>query len=299
MKRYGEYLLGLLVLGCTSTPLSPEPTDNSSQISPIVVLGGPPISESYPDDVGIANDPDVIFYEGFESPDWASEWQEISAPEYLESETDPAIVLQGSRSLKEVIAPEAGKGAAGWMHHWWDGSMVAFVRYYFRLSEGGNWGNQKIMQLHGHPRGERYGNSAGVRPTGYDAFSTGTGIGGDSGPPWTRVILYAYHPSQIGDYGDNVVPNQGIQPAVPEEEWVCYEFMIKLNDIGRQNGEQRLWVNDELVIEQTGLEWRKGVDMVINDLMQPTYTHTPEETENRYLWLDGIVVAKRRIGMMR
>ena len=263
---------------------------------------GEGVAAGYPGDLGIAGDPDVLLYEGFESDDWSDRWQERSGNHRRHGhlETDPGIVLTGRRCLRLEFTPEAGKDAAGWMHHWWDGSEVAYVRYYFRLSSGGNWGNQKIMQLHGHMRGERYGTGAGNRPTGFDWFSTGTGVGGDSGPPWRRVILYAYHPSQVGDYGDNVVPNQGFQPSIPEEEWVCYEFMIKLNDVGRANGEQRLWINGYLYIEQTGLEWRRHEDMVINDLMQPTYTHTPpQEGRKRTLWLDSIVLAKRYIGPLR
>jgi len=260
------------------------------------------VAAKYPNDRGIENDPDVLLFEGFESDSWSDRWQERSKNHrrYGHLETDPGIVLTGRRCLRLDFLPEAGKDGAGWMHHWWDGSETAYVRYYFRLSAGGNWANQKIMQLHGHMQGERYGTGAGNRPTGYDWFSTGTGVGGDGGPPWRRVILYTYHPNQIGDYGDNVTPNQGLQPAIPEEEWVCYEFMIKLNDIGQANGEQRLWINGYLYIEQTGLEWRKHENMVINDLMQPTYTHTPPQPgRQRSLWLDSIVLAKRYIGPMR
>jgi hypothetical protein len=96
-----------------------------------------------------------------------------------------------------------------------------------------------------------------------------------------------------------VQPNRGIKPAIPEEQWVCYEFMIKLNDIGQSNGEQRLWTNGELVIEQTGMLWRRGENMVINNIMQPTYTHVPPEPgQTRALWLDSIVLAKSYIGPM-
>ncbi len=265
----------------------------------------PGIASRYQGDVGIENDEDVIFVEGFEQDDWDKKWQERSEAhrKYGTMETDPRIVHSGKRSLRLDILPEAGKGAAGWMHHWWDGSEVAYLRYYYRLSRGGNWGNQKIMQLHGHPRGERYGGGAGKRPTGYDKFSAGTGVGAPdgkkTGPPWTRVILYSYHPRQKGDYGDNVEPNRGIRPAIPEEEWVCYEFMIKLNDIGKSNGEQRLWIDGQLVIEQRGMLWRRGAQMVINDMMQPTYTHKPPDPgHQRSLWLDSIVLANRYIGPM-
>jgi len=267
--------------------------------SGLVADAGNGIAVRYPNDTNIESDPDVLMTEGFENDDWRDKWQEISdnSRRYGRIETDPHLVLTGERCLRLDFVPEAGKEGAGWMHHWWEGSEAAYLRYYFRLSAGGDWGNQKIMQLHGHPRSERYGTGAGNRPTGYDWFCTGTGLGGQDGPPWKRVILYTYFPAQIGPYGDNVEPDQGWQPAIEEERWTCYEFMIKLNQVGKSDGEQRLWINGRLAIEQTGMEWRKSGDMVINNVMQPTYTHTPPlEGRTRSLWLDNIVVAGSYIG---
>jgi len=260
------------------------------------------IASKYVLDEGLENDPDVLLYEGFESDNWMDRWPEVSEAHltYQNIEWRPEYKVTGVRALSLLMTSDAGMDAAGWMHHWWDGSDVAYCRYYFRLSAGDNWGNQKIMQLHGHPRGVKYGTGAGNRPTGYDWFSTGTGVGGNNGPPWTRVILYTYHPDQIGDYGDNVNPNQGLTPKIPEEQWVCYEFMIKLNDPDQANGEQRLWINGRLYIEQLGLRWRKTDNLVINNLMQPNYTgFPPAPGTDRYLWLDAIVLAKSYIGPVR
>ena len=260
------------------------------------------LASRYPRDEGLANDPEVLMTEGFELDNWREKWQEISENSRLYSvlESDPNIVLTGDKCLRLDFLPEAGKEGAGWMHHWWEGSEVAYMRYYFRLSGGGNWGNQKIMQLHGHPRGKRYGTGAGNRPTGYDWFCTGTGVGGQNGPPWDRVILYTYYPSQIGDYGDNVEPNRGWTPQIEEDRWTCYEYMIKLNEVGRSDGEQRLWIDGRLAIEQTGMLWRKSEDLVINNVMQPTYTNTPPEPgTKRSLWLDNLVVARSYIGPIK
>ena len=257
------------------------------------------LSSKYPGDAGIEKDPDVILVESFETESWKKTWQEISHPIYKKVETRPKLVYSGARSLRFDITPEAGKSGAGWMSHWWDGAENVHLRYYFRLSKGGDWRNNKLMQLHGRPRGVRYGPGAGNRPTGFDIISSGTGIGGDKGPPWTRVILYSYWPHQRGKYGDNVQPNQGFKPSVNEEEWICYEVMVKLNDVGKHNGEQRLWVNGKLAIEQTGMEWRKSDTLVVNNIFLATYTHSPPKPgTRRSVWLDGIVAAKRYIGPM-
>jgi len=258
------------------------------------------LAEKYPGDAGIRSDPDVIFVEDFEHPDWDKGWQERSKGHRRHGslEADPKIVHSGKNSLKLTFVPEARKDGAGWMHHWYEGSDLAYLRYYYRLSVGGNWSNQKLMQLHGHKRGVRFGRGAGSR--GIDWLSAGTGVGGQNGPPWKKTTLYNYHPHQKGNFGDVVGPTEKNPPPSNEDEWICKEFMVKLNDIGKINGEMRMWVNGKLVLEKTDMEWRRYRDVVINDLMQPTYTHSPPKVgKKRIVWLDSIVLAKRYIGPMR
>lgn len=156
--------------------------------------------------------------ESFETDSWRKTWQEISHPESKEIETDVAIVLAGRRALRLPLTPEAADTGAGWMHYWWEGLEEVYLRYYFRLSKGGNWRNN------------------------------------------------------------------------------C-EVMVKLNEVGQQNGEQRLWIYGRLVIEQTGMEWRKTDKLVLNNLMLSTNTSAPPKPgEKRTVWIDAVVLARRYIG---
>lgn len=281
-------VLPLLLLSLACWPLAMAAAQDSG------------LAAKYPGDVGLEKDSEVLLVESFETDAWRKTWQEISHPEFKEIETDPKLALAGRRALRLSFTAEAGDTGAGWMHYWWKGSDAVYLRYYFRLSKGGDWRNNKLLQIHGHPRGVRYGPGAGIRPTGFDTVCSGTGVGGDSGPPWTRVMLYTYWPHQKGDWGDNVLPNQGVEPRINEEEWTGYEVMVKLNDVGKENGEQRLWINGRLVIEQTGMEWRKTDKLVLNDLMLSTNTSAPPKPgEKRTVWIDAVVLARRYIGPMK
>lgn len=258
------------------------------------------LAAKYPGDAGIERDPDVLLAESFETDAWLKTWQEISHPKSKEIEIDPKLVLTGRRALRLPFAPEAGDTGAGWMCHWWEGSHEVYLRYYFRLSKGGDWRNNKLLQLHGHLKGVRYGPGAGKKPTGYDTVCSGTGVGGEKGPPWTRVMLYTYWPHQKGLWGDNVLPQPGVEVRINEEEWTCQEVMVKLNDAGKANGEQRLWINGRLVVEQTGMEWRKTDQLVLNTIMLSTNTSAPPKAgQKRTVWIDGIVLARRYIGPLR
>ena len=64
--------------------------------------GSEGIAAKYPNDEGIENDPEVLFFEGFESANWRDGWQEISENnlKYGSLETEPEIVLTGKNSLR-------------------------------------------------------------------------------------------------------------------------------------------------------------------------------------------------------
>ena len=277
----------------------PPPTGDTGPTPP----GGTGIglSTDHPYDQGIETHPDVLFVADFEDPDWADAWQEIARPECKEDEEAPEIVHNGERSLRlvfETTGTCGDNGGAGWMHYWPDngdtGYEVAYLRYYYRVSAGGDWSNNKILQMHGHELGVKYGDGAGVPPDG-TTFSVGTGISGDAGPPWNVGILYTYHMNQPGNYGENFLPNQGVEPPILEETWYCKEFMVQLNDVGAENGEQRMWLDDVLIVETTGLELRSDDSVMMNNVMQPSYTSAPD---TKQMWLDSLVLARSRVGCM-
>jgi hypothetical protein len=55
------------------------------------------------------------------------------------------------------------------------------------------------------------------------------------------------------------------------------------------------WINGRLVVEQTGMEWRKTDKLVMNNIMLSTNTSTPPKPgEKRAVWIDGIEESSER-----
>jgi hypothetical protein len=88
---------------------------------------------------------------------------------------------------------------------------------------------------------------AGERPRGNDRFTTGVEpFGGD----W-RWDYYSYWMEMRGSpprgqtWGNSFVHDS--QLKVKHDEWICVELMMKVNDVGRSNGEMALWIDGNLV----------------------------------------------------
>jgi hypothetical protein len=50
-----------------------------------------------------------------------------------------------------------------------------------------------------------------------------------------------------------------------------------------------------LIVETTGLELRVSDTVMMNNVMQPSYTSAPDTKE---MWLDSLVLARSRVGCM-
>jgi hypothetical protein len=188
---------------------------------------------------------------------------------------------------------QAPSGTPGYDH--------IYVRLFFKLSA--NWTCQgsdpgyscgKILAFYGAQSGINgpYNpwsgtGTAGVIPNGTDFYYAGIATGYQNAA--RQPMLYEYHPEQIGPYGDNV---WGPVPLALDT-WMCVESELIVNTVGQHNGEHRLWINDQLSVQRTGMQWRTTTNLQTL-MFQLSFSLTPPVTQQYYM--DNIVVATQRIG---
>ncbi len=106
------------------------------------------------------------------------------------------------------------------------------------------------------------GASGGNIPDGTDGFSTRL--------MWRRDgdgEMYAYLPTSKG-YGTSI--ERGAWQFEPGD-WTRVEQEVKLNNPKRSDGEIRVWVNDELVIDQRDLKFRTTDSLKIDGVFFSTF----------------------------
>lgn len=79
-------------------------------------------------------------------------------------------------------------------------------------------------------------------------------------------------------------------------EWYSIEARVKLNDPGQSNGVYEVWINDELEVSLTNLNWVGNYDAYgINAIFfENVWTGGAPQNQERYL--DNIVISTERIG---
>jgi len=77
--------------------------------------------------------------------------------------------------------------------------------------------------------------------------------------------------------------------------WVCFEMEVQLNTPGQANGHYRLWIDDVLKAERTGVDLRGSQTYGINEAMLDCYWNggAPRVQSRSY---DAFVIATQKIG---
>ncbi len=132
------------------------------------------------------------------------------------------------------------------------------LRYFLRFSN--NFDFVKGGKLPGFYGG--VGNSGGDIPNGSDGFS--------SRLMWRRKgvgEVYAYLPNSKG-YGTSIGRGQWtFTPGV----WHQVEQEIKLNDPTKSNGSVKVWIDNNLVLNQKKLRWRTSPNLTIDGIFFSTF----------------------------
>ncbi len=207
------------------------------------------IAASYPGDAGIGSDPQVVFAEDFEDRSLdtvLARWESVSAREIMTLSPDVPAGSGGKQSL--LMSHVGGKNHGGHLYRrLLPGYDMLHVRFYVKF-------DPDCAPIHHffhvggyHPPTPWPQGGAGQRPRGDDRFSTGVEPFGNA---W-RWDYYSYWMEMRGSpprgktWGNSFIHNPATN--VEKGRWTCLELMMKMNDVGKSNGEMALWIDGALV----------------------------------------------------
>lgn len=247
-------------------------------------------AKQYPNDIGICNDPRVLYCEdwdragGAPPDDWTlrtkgthrrdqpTRWTNVSngvafplnwtqvtyEPKGGVSGTGGLRVHYQAKSLLGTAVPTIDfvKAGMGEQTH-------LFYRYYIKYDSN----FYDSMPCDGGKRpgfaaDNTYGGNGGATVWGYNGWSMRGHylMNCDHGNPmWPRVMFgtYAYHAQQAGIYGDDWSwTGHGEQGLQQLGVWACVEGETFVNDPGVPNGVDRHWIDGRLVFERTNIYMR-------------------------------------------
>ena len=296
------------------------------------------IAAKYPGDVGIGKDPDVIYATGFESGIKAPLKKNRKGVELLR---DPGIVRTGKFCAR--ITATRNKDTGGDLKlEWADGVEQCFVRVYLKFHRDTAMPHHFINIRGQTPTYKyRWGGAAGLLPPGGADGAFGTTLE----PPKLNKPASGWHfytywhemhswqtPHGAADgrpsayYGNNFRPDDQ-RRFVGRDKWICVEFMVKLNTVGKRDGEQAFWIDGKKVghwapgtpvgswMRDTfhtsgvwnkkpkpfeGFSWRTHESLKINKASLQWYlsnrTWKQMTVDRNIVYFDNYVVAKKYIG---
>jgi hypothetical protein len=288
----------------------------------VPALFGDGIASRYPNDVGIENDPDVILFDGFESYTSPSQlftkWDAAGKQANLRIATEPGNYVGGHKSLEMTLPisqTEVGNGVRKFVT---PEEPVLYVRTYekFDLGFSVTGSGHNGIRIAGH-----YPYTPCIpAPRDGTAFFLFTlqnryaGRAGEVQPGYSHI--YAYWPFQRSECGDHWYPDGWVIPggwglwvlypnqypnfvSMPNWQpirgvWYCYEFMVKINDLGLPNGEVAFWIDGQLKGRFTNLFIRSVDRLKINETA--LILGAVQSTRVNKKWYDNVVVARRYIG---
>jgi hypothetical protein len=281
------------------------------------------ISDNYPGDVGIEDDPNVIFADDFESYGAPSElnqkWDNFYQASGTSFSTEGDTVFAGRQSL-EFTVPEQDDEMSNAVDKIINPELdQLYLRYYARFQAPydvvGSSHNGSSISAHYFN-----GNQAtpGIRADGMNKFLVNLenwrGEEATASPGLLNV--YVYHPTQRDDYGDHFFPTGLVMPntslpfdfgpdfverpeVIPElDRWYCYEYLVKANTPDQLDGRITFWLDGELKADFPNLRLRDVASLTI-DRMQLSFHIGSNPNGETKRWFDNVVAATQYIGPMR
>jgi hypothetical protein len=243
--RLPIYFVGSLVMVAAMLDASHAQDQSSRGQLP---KGHTGIAAQHPQDVGIDLHPRVVFVENFNDDleSVKSRWQSVSGERDLSLDAD---VPSGSRGKSSLLVTHVGGHGNG--SHLYRRLGEGYDQLYYRLYVKFDEDCAPIHHFF-HVGGYNPATSwpqggAGDRPVGNERFTTGVEPHGNN---W-QWDYYSYWMQMRGSpprgqcWGNSFIHDRSL--GVTRGRWQCIELMMKINDVGKSNGEMALWVDGNLV----------------------------------------------------
>lgn len=197
------------------------------------------------------------FSEQFNQDDWwKARWGVGATPDHAER-VDVATSISQSGKALHVAVPKGSNLGTDFSHYFraFDIAEPETASFQYAIKFGETFtGHGKLPGLVG-----TYGRGGwgGRKANGENGWSARLGFGANN-PDYVTVSYYSYHMDQKQAWGDNFQwQKDGAPYQLKRGEWYTLRGTVKLNTIGERDGELRAWINDEPVVAQEGLQFRK------------------------------------------
>jgi hypothetical protein len=281
---------------------------------------GDGIAAKYPGDVGIENDPDVIFADGFETYSQASDleqrWDAVYQMDEIRIATEPDNVFGGDKALEFTVPQQNNELSNATDKVLTQERDVLFLRYYSKFQPPydvvGSSHNGSSISAHYFINGMA---TPGVPADGMNKFLVNleNWRGEVETPSPGHLNVYVYHPEQRSQWGDHFFPTGTVLPnssepfdfgpqfvsrpdILPElDRWYCYEYMLKANTPGMRDGRITFWLDGELAADFPNLRLR-DVDSLKIDRFGLSFHIGSNPNGETKKWYDNVVAASSYIG---
>ena len=266
------------------------------------------IAARYPDDRGIATDPEVFFADGFESRTLDARWNRgMRAPfEFVDEDRKRGFAPLSGRALRVTIPRGELLGLDLRYrfrdHHGAEPTEVYF-RYYLRLAPSWLLATQggKLPGLAGTYGKAGWGGRKWDGAQGWSARGSYGATPPEGHPARGQTLLgtYAYHSGSSG-YGEGFGwTGAGLAGLVQPDRWYCIEQRLKINTPGREDGVLQVWIDGRMALSREGLRLRDVDALRIEEVWMNFYHGGTEPAPvEMHAYIDSVVVARSYVGML-
>ena len=272
------------------------------------VLG---IAARYPNDRGIADDPDVVFATGFEKKDWQEEWTKAAPQDKID-----IIDIDGQFKKYQPLSGKALRcriakdqfTALNTLFKFDEQTSAEpeeiYFRYYLRLADDWNQTVQggKLPGISGTYSVAGWGGRKSDGKNGWSArglfkktLPAGNPLAGR-----TPIGFYCYHADMKSSYGTDWVWSKDYLGFLRTNRWYAIEQYCRLNTPGKNDGILLGWVDGQSAFHKTDVRFRLTDKLKIEQIWMNVYHggKTPSPYD-QHVFIDNVVIAKKYIGPMR